>query len=66
MSELNDYEERISKLEKQKEQEKQRAKQLLQDKISAVKMMLEMNISPELIKEKMNIDDDFLDKHFSK
>jgi len=101
LSELNDYEERISKLEKQKEQEtqraeqekqraeqekqraeqekqraeqekqraeqeKQRAEQLLQDKINAVKMMLEMNISPEIIKEKMNVDDNFLGKYFSK
>jgi hypothetical protein len=25
-----------------------------------------MNISPEIIKEKMNVDDDFFNKYFSK
>ncbi len=62
-SELLAKDEVIKQERKRADQERERAEQLEQEKIIMIHFMLDMGIHLQQIKEKLNIDEDFLKKH---
>ncbi|PKQ70688.1 hypothetical protein [Raineya orbicola] len=67
LTEMNEYEERINKLQKEKEQERLKAENLAyekeQERVKSIKVMLELGIDLRTICEKLDIDEQFLKKH---